>query len=244
MDRPTHYLSSDAEAAFRQVSTATLTSQLLKRGFRNTFLGGIGPVSPDLRMVGYAYTIRYIPMREDLDLQRVEYDNETNIQRIVVEEIGPGDVLVIDARNNMEAATLGNILATRMKVRGAAGIVTDGGLRDYPAFATIGIPTYARGAHAALSSIRHHPADRNVAIGCGGVMVMPGDIVVGDAEGVVIVPAALGEEVALDALAQEEMEAFILDRIRRGASIRGVYPPDAATRQEYERSRLERGQTI
>jgi regulator of RNase E activity RraA len=239
MNRPTNYLSPEADAALRQVSTATLTSQLLKRGFRNTFLGNIKPIRPDLRMVGYAFTLRYIPMREDLDLQRVEYDNDTNIQRIVVEEIGPGDVLVIDARNDLEAATLGNILATRMKMRGAAGIVTDGGVRDYPAFVAIDIPTYTRGAHAALSSIRHHPADRNVPIGCGGVMVVPGDVVVGDAEGAVIIPAAIAEEVAADALLQEEMEEFVLKKIKSGASIRGVYPPDSATRQEFEQARLE-----
>jgi regulator of RNase E activity RraA len=239
MDRPTNYLSPEADAALRQVSTATISSQLLKRGFRNTFLANIKPIRPDLRMVGYALTLRYIPMREDLDLQRVEYDNDTNIQRIVVEEIGPGDVLVIDARNDMEAATLGNILATRMKMRGAAGIVTDGAIRDYPAFVAIDIPTYARGAHAALSSIRHHPADWNVPIGCGGVMVVPRDVVVGDAEGVVTIPAAIAEDVAKDALAQEEMEAFILEKITRGASIRGVYPPDSATREEFELARTQ-----
>lgn len=236
MERKTHYLSADAEKALRKVSTATLTSQLLKRGYRNTFLTNVRPIRPELRMLGYAYTLRYIPMREDLDLQQVEYDNETNIQRLTVEEIGPGDVLVIDARNDATAGTLGNILATRMSVRGAAGIVSDGCIRDYPAFTTIDIPTYTQGQHAALSSIRHHPVDRNVPIGCGGVMVVPGDVVVGDAEGVVVIPAAIAEEVALDAFEQEKLEAFILKKIRGGASIRGVYPADEQTRREFEES--------
>lgn len=236
MNRPTHYLTEQADAALRHVSTATLTSQLLKRGFRSTFLPNVTPIRPDLRMVGYAYTVRYIPMREDLDLRQVDFDNETNIQRIAVEELGPGDVLVIDARNDANAATLGNILATRSMMRGAAGIVSDGPVRDYPAFNDIGLPVYVRGRNAALSSVRHHPADRNVPIGCAGVMVMPGDVVVGDAEGVVVVPAAVAEHVALEALEQERLEAFILQKIRSGASIRGIYPPNAETLEEYARS--------
>lgn len=238
-ERMTGYLSSAADAALRTVSTATLTSQLLKHGLRNTFLASIKPVRPDLRMVGYAYTLRYIPMREDLDLQTTDYDNDTNMQRIAVEDIGAGDVLVIDARNDAGAATLGNILATRMQVRGVAGIVTDGALRDFPAFAEIDLPVYARGAHAATASTRHHPVDINVAVGCGNVMVVPGDVVVGDAEGVVVIPASIAEVVAQQAQEQEEMEAFLLDKIRNGASIRGVYPPDASTRQEYERSKSQ-----
>lgn len=232
-ERPTGYLSAAAEAALRQVSTATLTTQLLKRGFRNTFLAGLVPVRPDLRLVGYAFTLRYIPMREDLDLSG-DFDNWTNQQRIAVETVGPGDVLVIDARNETVSGTLGNILATRVMVRGAAGIVSDGAFRDWPAFQAIDLPTYARAAHATASSARHHPADLNVPIGCAGVAVMPGDVVVGDAEGVVAIPRAVAEEVALAALEQERLEEFILAKVAAGASIRGVYPPDERTRAEYE----------
>lgn len=143
--RETNHLSAEAEAALQQVSTATLTSQLLKRGFRNTFLGGLMPIRPELRMVGYAFTMRYIPMREDLDLGQQDEDNTTNLQRVAVESVGPKDVLVIDARGDLDAGTLGNILATRMQVRGCVGIVSDGGMRDAFEFAEIDLATYIGG---------------------------------------------------------------------------------------------------
>lgn len=235
-ERPTGYLSDAAGAALRRVSTATLSSQLLKRGFRNTFLGGLTALRPDLPMVGYAFTLRYAPMREDLDLQ-VDFNNLTSVQRLAVEAVGPQDVLVIDARGDLGSGTLGNILATRMLRRGATGIVTDGGLRDVTGFREIAIPTYTRGSHGATSSTRHHPVDMNVPIGCAGVLVMPGDVMVGDGDGVVAIPRAVAEEVALAALEQEELEAFVLEKIQGGASIRGVYPPDAQTRAEFEARR-------
>jgi regulator of RNase E activity RraA len=222
----------------QHTSTATITTQLLKRGFRNTFLAGLTATRPQTRMLGYAFTLRYVPMREDLDL--VDIDNTTNVQRLAVEAVGPGDVLVIDARNDVGAATLGNILAERMMVRGAAGIVTDGALRDTSAFREIALPTYLRATHQTQSTARHHPADVNVPIGCAGVLVMPGDVVVGDADGVVVIPHAVAEEVAIAAEEQELREEFLLSKIRAGSSILGVYPPDEETLAEYE-GRRERG---
>jgi regulator of RNase E activity RraA len=233
MERPTKYLSDAARAALREVSTATLTSQLLKRGFRNTFLGGLMPLRPGVRMVGYAFTLRYAPMREDLDLE-VDYDNLKNVQRLAVEAVDTEDVLVIDARNEIHSASLGNILATRLHMRGATGLVTDGALRDANAYRAIDIATYTRGVHATTSSTKHHPVDMNVPIGCAGVLIMPGDVMVGDADGVVAIPAKVAEEVALGALEQERLEAFVLGKIQSGASIIGVYPPDEKTRAEYE----------
>jgi regulator of RNase E activity RraA len=238
-DRPHNYLSAAALDALRRASTATLTTQLLKRGFRNTFLAGLTPSRPDLRLVGYAYTLRYVPMREDLTLNQ-PVDNRVSEQRLAVEEVGPGDVLVIDARGDIGAATLGNILAERMHQRGAAGIVTDGAVRDWPAFREMQIPTYAQAAHAAVSWLRHHPADRNVPIGCAGVLIIPGDVIVGDAEGVVAIPQAVAESVALDAAAQDDLEAFLLEQVQAGASILTAYPPDEATRAEYERWKSNR----
>ena len=138
--------SPDAWRKLHAVSTASLTSELLKLGFRNTFMAGIRPLRPDRRMVGYAFTLRYVPAREDLDFQ-VEYDNWTNPQRVAVETVGPDQVLVIDARGQIGAASLGHILATRLMVRGAAGLVTDGALRDSPAIATLDFPAYAAAAH-------------------------------------------------------------------------------------------------
>jgi regulator of RNase E activity RraA len=237
-DRPTGYLSATAVEAYRSVSTATVTTQLMRRGFRNTFLGGVIPVRPDLRMVGYAFTLRYGPMREDLDF--ADYDNRTNVQRLAIEAVGPDDVLVIDARNDVEAATIGNILATRVKMRGAAGIVSDGAFRDTSQFRQIDLPTYCRATHQTQSSARHHPIDMNTPIGCANVLVIPGDVVVGDADGVVIVPRAVAEEVALGALDQELKEEFVLQKIESGASIMGVYPPEAETLAEYEAYRQRR----
>ena len=147
-------LSHEEEAALRQVSTATLTSQLLQRGFRNTFLAGLEPQRPDLRLVGYAFTLRYVPSREDLGI-RVDYDNERDMQRRAVESIGLGDVLVIDARGEMQAASFGQIIAARIQKRGAAGLVTDGALRDRPSFADSEMPSYCRASHATTSSVKH-----------------------------------------------------------------------------------------
>lgn len=239
VDRIHHRLSQDARRALQHVSTATLTSQLLRAGFRNTFLGGVAPLRPDLRLVGYAFTLRYVPAREDLGMQ-VDYDNTTNVQRLAVEAIGPEEVLVIDARRESRAASFGHIIATRILRRGAAGLVTDGALRDTPRFRALDLPVYAGAAHATTSSIMHHPADMNVAIGCGGVQVQPGDVIVGDAEGVVVIPAHVAEDIAKAASQQEDLEEFVLDKVQGGASIRGVYPPDAQTRAEYEAKRSKK----
>ena len=218
---------------FRQVSTATLSSQLNKRGFKQLFMEGVLPLRPDLRLAGQAFTLRYIPAREDLE-RAGEFNNLTNKQRIAVERVGPGDVLVIDARGDTHAGSLGNILATRIKQRGAAGIVTDGSFRDTPSIRTIDLPTYARGQHPNISFTVHHPVELNAPIGCGGIAVLPGDVIVGDAEGVIVVPLAIAEEVARDAYEQEQKEAFILSKIEGGSSILGVYPPNEATLAEYE----------
>lgn len=217
-------LPSAVERSLRSVSTATLTTQLLKRGIRTTFLAGVKPLRPDLRMVGHALTLRYVPARDDVGTG-ASFDNRSNVQRIAVESIGPGDVLVIDARGESRAAVLGNILATRILRRGGAGIVTDGAFRDSPAFEQLDLPTYAAGAHAGLSSTIHHPVDLGLPIGCGGALVMPGDIMVGDAEGVVVIPAAMVHSIAEDALEQERLERYILNRIDGGEPIDRLYPP-------------------
>lgn len=223
-------------ATLREVSTATLSSQLLKRGFRQLFMHGVMPLRPDLRLAGQAFTLRYIPAREDLERgsASTDFDNTTNKQRVAVERVGPGDVLVIDARGDTRGATLGNILAARIKARGAAGIVTDGAFRDTPAIRAIDLPTYARGQHPNISFTVHHPVDIGVPIACGGVAVLPGDVIVGDGEGVIVIPRAVAEEVARDALEQERREEFILAKIEGGSSILGVYPPSEETLREYE----------
>lgn len=227
-------LSEQASEALRRASTATLSTQLLRRGFRNTFIRGLVPTRPDLRLAGYAFTLRYVPVREDVGVQDTP-DNSTNVQRVAVESVGPEDVLVIDARGELGAAVLGDILATRIAARGASGIVTDGCFRDSPSFAGLDLPAYHRAPHAALSWLAHHAVDLNVPIGCGGVLVLPGDVVVGDAEGVVVIPAAHAEAVALDAAEQQLVEHFALERVRAGESIADLYPLAESRRAEFER---------
>ncbi|MCB0087205.1 MAG: ribonuclease activity regulator RraA [Caldilineaceae bacterium] len=234
-----HAISAAAFAKLRAVSTATLTSQLLKRGLRNTFMQGVYPLRPDLRMVGYAFTLRYIPARADLADQ--QYDNTKNVQRLAVEAVGPDDVLVIDARSDIDAASFGHIIGTRIMMRGAAGLVTDGALRDTPSFREMDFPVYIRAPHATTSFVIHHPVELNVPIGCAGVAVIPGDIIVGDGEGICVVPAQMAEEVAADAYEQEIREEFFHHKVINGASILGVYPPNAETLAEFEEWRKEMG---
>jgi len=222
-----------------QVSTATLTSVLLKLGLRNTFMTDVRPLVPGTRLVGQAYTLRYIPMREDLDADALDgrFDNTTNPQRIGVERVGSGDVMVIDARGEIRAGTIGNILVTRMKRRGAAGLVTDGAFRDANGISAVGLPAYCRGTHGATNVTLHHPVDVQLPIACGGVAVFPGDALVGDGDGVIVIPRHLAEEAATRALEQERRERFLLGKVQGGAGILGVYPPNAETLAEYERSK-------
>lgn len=233
-------LTAEVIDMLRAVSTATLSTQLYRRGFRNCFMHDVRPLRPDTRLVGRAFTLRYIPVREDLE-PTGDFDNTRNKQRVAVESVGPGDVLVIDARGDTRAGVLGNILAARVKARGAAGIVTDGAFRDTPEIRDLGIPAYARGQNANLSISAHHPADINVPIGCGGVAVLPGDVIVGDGEGVIVIPQAIAEEVARAAYEQEQLETYIFTKVSAGSSILGVYPPNEATLAEYESWRRSRG---
>ena len=210
-----------------QASTATITTQLLARGLRNTFLHGIKPLN-DRRLIGPAFTLRYIPAREDIDVLEVfkDYDHP---QRKAIESVPPGHVLVMDCRNQGRAASAGNILATRLMVRGGAGLVTDGTLRDTPEIAQLELPAYSAGASPLTNLAQHHAVDMQIPIGCAEVAVYPGDIMVGDEEGVVCIPAHLAGEIAEPAAAQEELERFILQEIANGKPLKGTYPPDEAT---------------
>jgi 5-oxopent-3-ene-1,2,5-tricarboxylate decarboxylase / 2-hydroxyhepta-2,4-diene-1,7-dioate isomerase len=230
-------VADDVLQQLREVATATLTTQLQRRGIREPFIAGLRPTRPDLRMVGFAHTVRYVPAREDV----VEADTrELNAQKEAIESIASGEVLVIDARSDPGAGTIGDILALRALRRGAAGIVTDGGLRDSPAVGALDIPTYYRAPHASVLGLLHYPLETNVPIACGGVLVMPGDVIVGDAEGVVVVPAHLAADVARDALEQESKEQFAYERVNAGESTRGLFPLAAERQSEYEAWREER----
>lgn len=232
-------LSDAARDALNAVSTATLTVQLRKRGIRNTFLGGLRPARPDLRLLGYAHTLRYVALREDVLAADTA---ELNAQKATIESLAPDEVLVIEARGEAGAGTIGDILAMRALRRGATGIVTDGGVRDSPSFADLDLPTYYQAPHAAVLGLLHYPLEANVPVTCGGVLVMPGDVMVGDAEGVMVIPAALAEEVARDALEQERREEWALERVSAGEGVRGVYPIGPDREAEYQAWRARRAE--
>jgi regulator of RNase E activity RraA len=217
-------LSDATRAKLKTVSTATLTSILFKRGLRNQFIQDVHPLNPNAgTMVGEAFTLRYIPAREDLNPMTV-FRDPAHPQRKAVEDCPPGAVFVIDSRKDARAASAGSILVTRLMVRGVAGVVTDGGFRDADEIGKLGIPTYHH-RPAAPTNLTHHQAlDINVPIGCGDAPVFPGDIIVGDGDGVVVLPAHLADEIAAEAVEMTAFEDFVTTEVLKGRSIIGLYP--------------------
>ena len=220
----------------RRSSTATLTTQLLRRGFRQRFLVGVKPLNPAMAaFAGQAFTVRFIPGREDLETLESLHGPD-NLQWRAVETIPPGHVLVVGAGGTVAAGGYGHILLTRLLRRGAVAAVTDGAFRDGPAISAMDFPAYATTSTATSRLSFLHVADLQTPIGCAGVAVYPNDVVVGDADGVVVVPRHLADEIAPEAHAQEQMEEYLLKRIDEGESTDGVYPPSDATRADYERN--------
>src|SRR5262249_8339818 len=232
-------LAPDTLDRLRRISTPTLTTQLFKLGFRNTFLAGVRPLCPDKRMAGEAVTLRFAPARGGRARHQGLGDPRYP-QRPAIEHIQPGQVLVMACRGVSSAATAGDILVSRLQVRGAAGLVLDGGIRDYPSVQGFGFPVYALGPAAPAHVARHVAVDENVPIGCAEVLVVPGDVMVGDGEGVVCVPRAVADQVAARGLEQEELEAFILEKVRGGAPLPGTYPPGEQTLAEDEAGKKRR----
>jgi regulator of RNase E activity RraA len=226
-------VSAETLDRLRHVATATLSTQLFKLGLRNTYLTGLRPASPGLRMVGEALTLRFVPAREDLatfeNITRADYP-----QRAAIEGCGPGQVLVVEGRGIESAAIGGDIYLNRLKVRGAAGCIVDGCVRDFASIQALGLPVYARGAASPPHPARHLAVAWNVPVGCCEVLVMPGDIMVGDDDGVVCIPRHLADEVARTGADLDALEAFVLEKIRAGAPVPGTYPPDENTRADYE----------
>lgn len=234
-------MNEETRGKLAAVTTATLTTGLLKRGFRNAWMQNVQPVTSGLPpMVGPAFTLRYIPAREDIDVLDA-YADPDHPQRKAIETCPPGHVLVIDARKEARAATAGDLLITRLMVRGAAGIVTDGGFRDTPAIARLGFPAYHQRPSAPTGPILHHAADLQQPIGCGDVAVYPGDIVVGDAEGVVVLPAHLADELAAEGWEMTAYEDFVEAKLKEGRGLPGLYPASAASRAEFALWRKEQG---
>lgn len=219
-----NHLNPLTQNRLSKVSTATLTTALFKRGFRNVFLQGLQRLGREQdNMVGEAFTLRYIPAREDLD-GLAAFDDRTHPQRVAVETCPPGQVLVIDSRGDATAASSGNILIARLLQRRVAGVVTDGGFRDSPEIAEMDIAAYHQRPSAPTNLIKHHAVDLQQPIGCGGVAIYPGDVMVGDAEGVVCIPAAIADDVAKEAYEQTMYEDWVELQISAGAGLFGVYP--------------------
>jgi regulator of RNase E activity RraA len=225
-----------------QVSTATLCTALFKRGLRNQFIQNVHPLNPSLpNMVGEAFTLRYMPAREDLNPITV-FNDRSHPQRQAVEQCPVGAVLLMDSRKDARAASAGGILVSRLMKRGVAGVVTDGGFRDRPDIAKLGFPAYHQRPSAPTNLTLHQAIDINVPIGCGDVAVWPGDVVVGDAEGVIVIPADIADEVAAEATEMTVFEDFVQEKVLEGRSILGLYPPtEEQSRTEFAAWRQARG---
>ena len=235
-------LSNATRDALKQVSTATLTTALFKRGLKNQFIQGVLPLDPKKpNMVGEAFTLRYIPAREDLNQISV-FQDRSHPQRKAIEECPEGAVMVIDSRKDPTAASAGSILVSRLMGRKVAGIVTDGGFRDSPEIAELTIPAYHLRPSAPTNLTRHQAIDINVPIGCGDAPVFPGDVVVGDGEGVVVIPAEIADEIAAEATEMTVFEDFVTEKVLEGRSILGLYPPtDEQSRTDFAAWRAARG---
>jgi regulator of RNase E activity RraA len=218
-------LSKSTREKLMTVSTATLCTALFKRGLRNQFIQEVTPLNDSLpNMVGEAFTLRYIPAREDLNTMSVFLD-PNHPQRVAIEQCPPGAVMVFDSRKNARAASAGAILISRLMVRGVAGVVTDGGFRDSPEIAALRFPAYQQRPSAPANLTLHQALDINVPIGCGDVAVFPGDVMVGDGEGVVVIPAEIADDIATEAFEMTVFEDFVTEEILKGRSIVGLYPP-------------------
>ena len=232
-------LTSETRQNLMKVSVATLCTALFKRGLRNQFIQDVHPLNETLpNMVGEAFTLRYIPAREDINPISVFLDRK-HPQRVAIEQCPPGGVLVIDSRKDPRAASAGGILVARLMARGVAGVVTDGGFRDSPEIAKYTMPAYHNRPSAPTNLTLHQALDINVPIGCGDVAVFPGDVVVGDAEGVIVIPAHLADEVATEAVEMTAFEDFVTEKVHEGRSILGLYPPtDEQSRTDFAAWRL------
>ncbi|MEJ1194511.1 fumarylacetoacetate hydrolase family protein [Pseudarthrobacter sp. CCNWLW207] len=224
-------LSPELKAKLESVCTATLSSQLRKRGLNNVSIDGLTSTRPEKRIVGLARTLRYVPNREDLFKT---HGGGFNAQKKAIDSVNPGEILVMEARGEKGTGTIGDILALRAQVRGAAAIITDGGVRDFSAVAAMDMPTYYSNPHPAVLGRRHIPWDTDITIACGGTTVQPGDIIVADSDGILVIPPALAEELADDSIVQEREETFIAEMVQQGHSVDGLYPLNTEWRAKYE----------
>ena len=224
--------TEEIRARLMGVSVATLATALYKRGLRNQVLQDVRPLSNKGRnMVGPAFTLRYIPAREDRNTLAV-FRNPDHPQRQAIENCPEGHVLVMDSRKDPRAASSGDILITRLMVRGGAGVVTDGGFRDAGTIAELEIPAYHNRPSSPTNLTLHEAIEINGPIGCGDVAVFPGDVIVGDYESVIVIPAELAEEVSAEAVEMTAYEDFVVEQVKAGQTIIGLYPPTDETNLE------------
>lgn len=227
-------LDPEVRELLSQAAVATISAALRKRGYHDVFIEGVFPNHAGDRIVGTAKTLRFIPFRPDLFK---EHGGGFNAQKRAFDQVAPGEVLVVEARGERGTGTVGDVLALRAQVRGAAGIVTDGGVRDFDAVAEFEIPVFSQGPHPSVLGRRHVPWETDVTIACGGAAVQPGDVIVGDGDGVLVIPAAIAAEVAAEAAAQEREDAWVAEQVAAGASVDGLFPMNAEWRAKYEASR-------
>ena len=239
-DAPKTALAPELKAKLESVATATLSSQLRKRGLNNVSIDGLHSTRPDRTVVGVARTLRYVPNREDLFKT---HGGGFNAQKRAIDSLREGEILVMEARGEKGTGTVGDILALRAQVNGAVAVITDGGVRDVTAVGALDMPTFFANAHPAVLGRRHIPWDVDLTISCGGATVQPGDIIVGDADGLLVIPPALAEEVANDSLIQEAEETFIAEMVAAGHSVDGLYPMNAQWQEKYRTWAAERGQS-
>ena len=217
-------LTEKIKNIFLKSSVATISTALFRRGYRNQFIQGVSPLNPNLsNMVGYAFTVRYIPAREDLNTLDV-FKNPEHPQRVAIEKCPKDHVLVFDSRKDARAASAGAILVTRLMVRGCAGVVTDGGFRDSAEIKNLEFPAYHTRPSSPTNLTLHQAIDINVPIGCGDVAVWPNDLVVGDQEGVIIIPNKIIEEVSEEVESMTVYEDYVIDKVKAGSTIKGLYP--------------------
>jgi len=227
---PGFALTPELRAKLEKAPVAGLSAQLRKRGLNNVLIDGVRPMHPEAKLIGTAKTLRFVPGREDLFKAHA---GGYNPQKQAFDAVKEGEVIVIEARGDATAGTLGDILAIRAHAAGAAGIVTDGAVRDYDAVQAVGLPVFSKGAHPAVLGRRHVAWDHDLTIGCGGTTVQPGDVIVGDSDGVIVIPPALVEEVVDETLAQEEKDGWIAERVAEGNRIEGLFPMNATWAQRY-----------
>ncbi|MBX3099553.1 MAG: fumarylacetoacetate hydrolase family protein [Salinibacterium sp.] len=231
-------LTAELRATLEATPVSTLSSALRKRGHVDIFIDGVTTNQPGTRIVGQARTLRFVPFRPDLFASR---GGGFNAQKQAFDSVGAGEILVIDARGERETGTVGDILALRARLRGAAGIVTDGGVRDWAQVKEIGIPVFSQGSHPSVLGRRHVPWEVDATIACGGAAVVPGDVIVGDDDGVIVIPAALVAEVAVEAAAQEFEDAWVAEQVEAGNPIDGLFPPNAEWTAKFEGWKASKG---